>query len=107
MHKRITFRSMSHSVAIEQYIQKKFEKIEKFFKREPQPIYIDIILEPHREKHFFKVELKISSVHYHFVVHTEGNDMYLMIDEAMHKMTKDIVRKKEKMGHELHVSYMY
>lgn len=105
MHKRIMFRSMSHSDAIEKYIYKKIEKIEKFFKREPRPVYVDVVLEPHREKHFFKVEFKVNSFHYHLLVQTEGLDMYAMIDDAVHKMIKDITRKKEKMGHELHFSY--
>lgn len=106
MHKRITFRSMAHSHAIENYIHNKIIKIEKFFKREPQPIYIDIILEPHREKHFFKVEFKVNSYHYHVVVKTEGMDMYMMIDDAITRIIKEITRKKERLGHELHLSYV-
>jgi len=106
MHKRITFRSMAHSDAIENYIHKKIVKIEKYFKREPQPIYIDIILEPHREKHFFKVEFKVNSYHYHVVVKTEGMDMYMMIDDAITRIIKEITRKKERLGHELHLSYV-
>ncbi|MGZ6250678.1 MAG: ribosome hibernation-promoting factor, HPF/YfiA family [Candidatus Chromulinivorax sp.] len=106
MHKKITLRFMQHSDAIEQYIHKKISKLDKFFKREPQPIYIDIVLEAHREKHFFNVEIKIQSVHYHFVVTTQGADMYAMIDQAVDKAVKDIARKKEKLGHALHVSYV-
>lgn len=106
MHKRITFRSMDHSNAIENYINKKIEKIKKFFKREPQPIYIDIILELNREKHAFKIECKLHSVHYHLITHGQGPDIYLMIDNAISKMIKDISRKKERFGHELHLSYV-
>lgn len=106
MHKRINFRSMARSEAVEKYINTKITKFEKFFKREPQPIYIDVILEPHREKHFFKVELKVNSVHYHFIAQTEGMDMYAMIDEATNKIIKDITRRKERLGHELHLSYI-
>ncbi len=105
MHKRITFRSMDHSDAIEKYIHKKVEKIDKFFKREPLPLHIDIILEAHRERHYFKVEFKVNSYNYHIVVNTEGMDMYHMIDEAVTKMIKEITRRKEKLGHSLHVSY--
>jgi ribosome-associated translation inhibitor RaiA len=34
MHKKITFRSMDHSDAIEQHVLDKAEKLDKFFKRE-------------------------------------------------------------------------
>lgn len=97
---------MPHSDAIEMYAHKKIEKLDKFFKREPSPIFIDLILEAHHQKHFFKVECKINSVNYHLIVQTEGTDMYTMIDDAMYKITKDITRKKSKLGHELHPSYV-
>ena len=106
MHKRIMFRFMDHSDAIEKYIQKKIEKVDKFFKREPLPIKIDMVLEAHREKDFFKVEFRVNSYHYHITAQTEGHDMYAMIDEAVHKMIKDITRRKDKLGHELHLSYV-
>jgi ribosomal subunit interface protein len=106
MHKRIIFRSMGHSDAIEKYIYKKIEKFDKFFKREPLPIYVDIVLEPHREKNFFKVDVRINSLHYHIAIQTEGSDMYSMIDEAVCKVSKDIVKRKEKFGHELRLSYV-
>ncbi len=96
---------MAHSDAIESYIYSKIEKLKKFFKREPNPIYIDIVLEPHREKNFFKVEFKLHSFHYHIVIKTEGFDMYTIIDEAVYKMIKEIIRKKDKMGHEFRLVY--
>jgi ribosomal subunit interface protein len=105
MHKRITFRSMDRSDAIEKYIYKNIAKLDKFLKREPLPINIEMVLEAHREKQYFNVEFKLNSTHYHIVVKTEGHDMYAMIDEAIYIMIKDITRKKEKMGHELHFSY--
>jgi len=105
MRKRITFRSMDRSDAIEKHIYNKISKLDKFFKRESSPINIEMILEAHREKQYFNVEFKVNSPHYHIVVKTEGHDMYAMIDEAVLIMIKDITRKKEKMGHELHFSY--
>lgn len=106
MHKRIMFRCMAHSQAIENYIFKKIGKLDKFFKREPLPISIDIVLEPHREKHFYKVACTIDSVHYHKTVHNQGMDMYVMIDETIRKIIKDITRRKEKSGHDHHLVYV-
>ncbi len=105
MHKRIMFRYMDHSDAIEKYIYKKIQRLDKFFKREPLPINIDMTLAAHREKHYFNVEFKVNSTHYHSVVKTEGHDMYAMIDDAVSIMIKDITRKKEKMGHGFHLNY--
>ena len=105
MHKRIMFRSMDRSDAIEKYIYKNIQKLDKFFKREPLPVNIDIMLEPHREKDFFKVAFKINSIRYHIAVQVQGLDMYAVIDEAVHRIIKEITRKKEKMGHDLHLIY--
>ncbi len=97
---------MEHCDAIEKYIHKRIEKLDKFFKREPLPVYIDLILQAHREHDFFKVELKVNSAHYHIMVQSEGFDMHAMIDEAVLRMIKDITKKKERYGHELHLSYV-
>ena len=105
MHKRIMFRCMSHSDAIEKYISKKIEKLDKFFKRNVQPVFIDIVLEPHHQKHFYKIACKINSTQYHTSIHSQGMDMYMMIDEAVRKIIKDITRRKEQIGHHNHPSF--
>ena len=101
MHKKITFRSFDHSDAIEQYVLAKSEKLDKFFKREPLPIAIEIILESHREKHYVNVEIIVKSKNYNCIAHAQGSDMYAMIDQAVHIMIGEISRKKEKMGHDI------
>jgi len=101
MHKKITFRAMDHSDAIEQHVLHKAEKLDKFFKREPLPITIEIILDAHYEHHFFNAEIIVNSKNYHLVVCTQGSDMYAMIDEAIHKMIRSIAHKKEEMSHDL------
>ena len=106
MHKKILFRCMDHSDAIEKYIYKKIEKIDKFFKREPSPIYIDMILQSHKRKELVQVEFRVHSAHYNIIIRTEGYDIYAMIDEAVHRMIKDMTRRKDKMGHPLYLSYV-
>ena len=105
MHKRIMFRCMAHSKAIEDYISNKVTKLYKFFKRQSSPISIDIILEPHRGKKIYKVACVIHSSLYHINMQSQGMDMYMVIDEIMKKIIKDIVRKKEKNGRDFHLSY--
>lgn len=99
MHKRIMFRCMAHSDAIEKYISNKLSKLDKFFKRNSSQASIDIVLESHCHKHWYKVACTINSQQYHKTIHRQGMDMYMMIDQAIHKIIKDITRKKEQVGH--------
>ncbi len=101
MHKKITFRSMDHSDALEKHVLEKSEKLDNFFKREPLPIDIEIVLQAHRAKHYFNADIIVKSKNYHLVAHVESSDMYVAIDEVVHKMVREIAHKKEKMGHDL------
>jgi len=105
MQKKITFRSMAHSDAIEQYVTNKIQKISKFFKRDSSNVDMQVVLDAHREKHYFQVEFKIDSCNYHMFVKSQGSDMYAMIDEVISKISKDIARKKEKRAHGYHHAY--
>ena len=97
MHRKITFRSMDHSDAIEEDIHKKLDKLDKFFKHEQEPITMEVVVEAHRTKHYFIVEFKIQSKHYNMIARSEGADMYAMIDQAGHKIERDIAREKERL----------
>jgi len=96
---------MDHSDAIEKYIHKKLEKLDKFFKRDVQPVFIEMTLQGHREKHCCNVAFKINSIEYHNCIHMQGQDIYAMIDEALIKMIKDMARKKEKWSFGYHIGY--
>ena len=101
MHKKITLRSIDRSDALEQHILKKAEKLDKFFKREPLPVDIEIILESRRQRHHFQAEIVVKSKNYHLVAKSEGSEMYAMIDDAIHKIVREIAHKKEEMGHDI------
>lgn len=105
MRKRITFRSMGHSDSIEKYIYKKIEIIDKFFKRQPLPIYIDTMIEGHKERDYFTADVKLNSSQYHITIHTQGVDVYSIIDEAIYRLIKNITRKKERSHSLARLSY--
>jgi len=107
MNKTIIFRSMGHSDTIANYIHTQFERISKFFKREPLPINLAISLQAHHEKFVYTIQCKVNSLHYHIKVNLQGNDIYAIIDEAVHKINKEIVRKKEKFMNISHHKYNF
>ena len=102
MHRKITVRSMEHSDLIEQDINKKLDKIDKFFKHEQGPVNIEVIIETHPVKHYCIVEIKIESRQYNLVARAEGIVMRDVIDEVGHKIEKDIARAKEKLVDKKH-----
>ncbi|QQR62651.1 hypothetical protein IPH67_04520 [bacterium] len=53
MNKRIVFRHMDHSPAIEELANKHLQKIEHFLENEPTPIYIDLVMEPSKTREAF------------------------------------------------------
>ena len=97
MQIKITFRSMDHSDAIEKYVRAEIEKFGQLFNREGGPINISVVLEAHREKHYFIAEFIVDSSDYHAVTRAEGADMYTMINDAAHKMTQELIKQKGKL----------
>lgn len=97
MNIKITFRNMEHSDALDTYTREGLEKIFKFIEKEPEPINIDVILEAHRQHHHHKVEIRMSSKHYHFLLAHEGPEIYKEIDHVIKVLIEDIKKEKGKM----------
>jgi len=97
MNIKITFRSMDHSDAIEQYIHDEIEKFSPLLERENSPVNVSVVLEPHSTKHYFIAEFIVDSPDYHAVSNAEGHDMYTAINDAAHKMTEELGKQKGKM----------
>jgi ribosomal subunit interface protein len=94
---RIAFRGMEHSNAMEEYASNKMVKLEKFLQKEPEPLYVDLVLEAARQHHHHKVEIRINSKHHHIMVHSEGPDLYLQIDATVDKAVHEAKKDKERM----------
>ena len=98
MHKRITFRNMDHSDIMEKYIERQLEKIQKFLKNEPTPIYIDMILEPSKIHEHPRAELRIKTPHFDLISNYEyeGVEMYDVIDRVIDVMYRQLLEHKKK-----------
>lgn len=94
---KITFRSMKHSNAIENYAREKLAKLDKFFKRDNTEIVsYNLTLDAHRSHNFFISELHITSSNYNLIVKVEDSDMYQAIDKIIHKMNNELAKEKRK-----------
>lgn len=92
MNIRITFRGMDHSVAIENYATKELEKLTKYIEKEPDPVFLDMVLEAHKQHAHHKVELRVNSKHFHFIIDRESADLYKEIDHVV-KIAKEEIKK--------------
>ena len=96
MNIKISFRNMEHSDALTNYTNEALEKVFKFIEREPEPIHIDVILEAHKIHAHHKVEIRMSSKHYHFLREQESPDIYQAIDYLIKVLIEDIKKTKGK-----------
>jgi putative sigma-54 modulation protein len=97
MYKRITFRSMDHSEALEAFANKQLEKIEKIVEQsEREPIYVEMVLTAGFTHAHHRVEIIVKSPHYDLFASHEGPDMYQEINKVIDKMETELRKHKEK-----------
>lgn len=100
MHKRITFRAMPHSDAIEAHCNEQLKKIEEFLESEKTPRYIDLVLEPSKVHSHHRVELRVKSPNYNRVSNYEGSDFHDVLNRVIDVMYKELHEdKKKKLDH--------
>lgn len=102
MHKRITFRHVPTSKAIEQYANEQLAKVESFLQHEQSPIYIDLTFEPSKTHEHHRIELRVKSPHYDLVSHYEhkGEDFYDTLDRVIDVMYRELHEHKRKLNDE-------
>ncbi len=98
MHKRVTFKNMDHSDAMENYVHHQLKKVEIFLEREPTPIYIDVVLEASKTREHPFVEMRVKSPNFDCVSNYEktGVDMYDCIDRVIDTMARQLKEIKKK-----------
>jgi len=89
----ITGKHFTPTDAIKNYLLKRIAKIERYFKREND--WVHAILTSERENYI--VELTLGGGNAALYADTNTPDMYASIDEAVHKITKQIKKHKEKI----------
>lgn len=99
MHKKIVFRSMDHSNAIENHTNEQLKKIETFLENEKTPIYIDVIFEPSKLREHHRVELRVKSPNYDLISNYEhqGDDFYLTINRVIDVMYDRLREEKKRI----------
>ncbi len=98
MQINVTGKHVDITDSIEQYADKKCDRLDRFYDRVSS---IDILIDkPNRE---FEVEI-ISHVDGHdpFVSSCRGDDVYACIDESVDKLTRQLSDHKEKMRNRKH-----
>lgn len=99
INKKINFRQMDSSPAIEAYINEHLPKIEQFLQNEEAPIDIDFTILPSKTRAHPKIELRVyAPPHYDLVaqIEKEGVDIYSAINMVIDTMMKQLHKSKER-----------
>lgn len=96
MEKRIAFKGMDHSKAIENFLNEKLVKAERLLEKEKGPIYWDIVMNTEHSNNIFDVEIRINGPHFSLVAHDQEREMYAAIEKTVDKMVKEILKMKDK-----------
>ncbi len=96
MHKRVTFRGMKHSDAIERYANEQLDKIEKFLENERTPIYIDLVLQSDDFPSHYRIELRVKTPEYDKISNYEGHKFNDVLDRVIDVMYHELREEKKK-----------
>lgn len=96
MNIRIAFRHMEQTPALEAHARKELLKLDKLIHAEHTPIFIDLVLEEHKLHAHNRVELRVNLPNGHFMAHSEGPDMYALINIVVDKMVTELRKEKDR-----------
>ncbi|MCS3904209.1 putative sigma-54 modulation protein [Methylohalomonas lacus] len=92
MQINITGQQMDVTPALREYVETKFQRLERHF---DQITNVHVILSIEKERH--KAEATISVSRGELFANTEQESMYAAIDELMDKLDRQLKKHKEKM----------
>lgn len=96
MNKKIVFRHMDHSNAMEDYANQQLEKIEVLLTKERTPMYIDLVLEPSKVHAHHRIELRVKTPNFEKISNFEGPDFYKVLDRVIDIMYRQLCEEKRK-----------
>ena len=96
MDKRIVFKGMDHSTAVENFLNEKLVKAEKLLENEKGPIFFDVVMNTEHSNDLSDVEIRINGPHFSLVAHDQEREMYSAIEKTVDKMVKEINKMKKK-----------
>jgi putative sigma-54 modulation protein len=90
--------NMDLTDAIREYVEKRLEATEKFFKETEPTIYIELgkTTKHHKSGDFFKAEFNITVAGINYYTVAEEADLYEAIDEAKEEIIRQIKDKKNR-----------
>lgn len=92
METTFTFRNIESTDALKSHTLSKLEKLKKLLvKPETAHAILDV------RKFHHQVEITINANGIQYVSHHTSENMYTSIDEAMHKLERQLVKSKEKL----------
>lgn len=97
MNKRIAFKHVDRTPALEDFINKRLEKIEHLLESERSPVSIDIVIEGYPNHAHNRVEVIVKTADFHLIAHHEGADVNKEIDVVLEKMLDQIRTAKDKL----------
>jgi len=97
MHKRVTFKGIDHSEAVENYASDQLNKVMEFLSNERSPVYIDLMFTPSKLRAHHFVELRVKSPNYSIVSNYEGTDFYNTVDRVIDVMYHELHEHKKKL----------
>lgn len=92
----ITFRHMESSDLVRNFAMEQLEKVISFLAHEESPVLIELILEPSKTHAHHKIELIVSSPHYHKIISYErpGIEFYELIGRVIDIMYRELHEAK-------------
>lgn len=96
MSRQITFKNCDSSIVMEDRVNSLLEKIDNFLRKEPTPIWMDIIIQPSKTKAHHQVEFLLKTPNYDLVVKKEGPHIYQVLEEAVDVMYLKLREAKDK-----------
>ena len=93
MQLQITARHTEHTAALDQFINDKFEKLDKYF---DNLVSTHVIISVDKLNH--TCEANISVPGNHLFATTDANNMYTAIDNTLDKLTQQVKKYKSKLN---------
>lgn len=90
--------NMELTPAIEDYVNNKLDRIEKFIKNGEINVYVEVgrTTNHHKRGDLYKAEFNIEIAGEKFFTDSEKDDLYTAIDDAKEEIVRKILNKKDK-----------
>jgi ribosomal subunit interface protein len=93
---KVTFQGIEHSESVENYANKKNEKIEELLKQQNTPHIYEYHIHKFTHKSYYEVSLHVRVQAFSLDTKLEGDDVYVALDEVVDKMIVLVKKEKEK-----------